>query len=111
MITARRLSFTRSVHRLYHEWIRQAQSAMLGSRTVRRRKNREPLDAQGEEAVGCRSSCNEGMSSVTQVLVRSTDEVSAAAQAGIEIVSVDETEWSPASVATIARMYAEGIPV
>lgn len=92
---------------------------------------------------------------LTQVLVRSVEEAAAAAQAGIEMVSVDETDWSPAyraampntfvtvglqfgqrvttedylraafsamrigadavysaaSVETIARMYAEGIPV
>jgi 3-methyl-2-oxobutanoate hydroxymethyltransferase len=92
---------------------------------------------------------------LTQVLVRSTEEAAAAAQAGIEMVSVDETDWSPAyraampntfvtvglqygqrvtaenylraafsamnigadavysaaSTETIARMYAEGIPV
>ena len=92
---------------------------------------------------------------LTQVLVRSTEEAAAAAQAGIEMVSVDETDWSAvyrqvmpdtfvtvgllygvhattddylraafaalrlgadavysaASVETITRMYAEGIPV
>ena len=92
---------------------------------------------------------------LTQVLVRSIEEAAAVAQAGIEMVSVDETDWSPAhraampnifvtvglqygqhvttedylraafvairtgadavysaaSVETIARMYAEAIPV
>lgn len=96
-----------------------------------------------------------GKRMLTQVLVRSVDEAAAAAQAGIEMVSVDETIWSAAyravmpntfvtvgllygthataedyiraafsamrvgadavysaaSVETIARMYAEGIPV
>jgi 3-methyl-2-oxobutanoate hydroxymethyltransferase len=92
---------------------------------------------------------------LTQILVRSVEEASATAEAGIEMVSVDESHWSPAyrqampdtfvtvgllygihattgdylraafaamrigadavysaaSVQTIARMYAEGIPV
>lgn len=96
-----------------------------------------------------------GQRVLTQVLVRSVEEAAAAAAAGIEMVSVDETDWSPAyravmpdtfvtvgllygvhvttedylraafaamrigadavysaaSTETIARMYAEGIPV
>ncbi len=96
-----------------------------------------------------------GRRQLTQVLVRSVEEAAAAAAAGVDIVSVDETEWSPAfreaaprcfmtigllygfhataedyiraafaamrigadavysaaSVETIARMFAEGIPV
>lgn len=96
-----------------------------------------------------------GQRVLTQILVRSTDEAAAAARAGVEMVSVDETEWSPTyrglmpevfvtvgllyghhattddylraafsailigadavycagSTQTVARMYAEGIPV
>jgi len=96
-----------------------------------------------------------GRRQLVQVLVRSTEEAAAAARAGVDIVSVDETEWSPAyreaapdtfmtigllygfhataedylraafqamrigadavysaaSVATIAQMFAEGVPV
>jgi len=96
-----------------------------------------------------------GKRQLTQLLVRAPDEAAAAAAAGIDIVSVDETEWSPAyrdaapgtfmtigllyghhvtaedyiraafkamrigadavysaaSLDTISRMYAEGIPV
>jgi len=92
---------------------------------------------------------------LSQIFVRSTDEACAAAEAGIEMITVEEADWSPAfrqaapnafatvglnfgvhattdeylraafaalrigadavysvaSVATIARMYAEGIPV
>jgi len=96
-----------------------------------------------------------GRRQLTQVLVRAPEEAAAAAAAGIDIVSVDETDWSPvyreaapdtfmtigllygfhasaddyvraafkamriggdavysaASVETIAKMFAEGIPV
>jgi 3-methyl-2-oxobutanoate hydroxymethyltransferase len=96
-----------------------------------------------------------GRRQLTQVLVRSVEEAAAGAAAGVDILSVDETEWSPAfresaprcfmtigllygfhatpedyiraafaamrigadavysaaSVETIARMFAEGIPV